>query len=136
MLKQLSPIDLIAAVQKQVQEATNLRCYDFVDKGLKAPFYYVELIAKKPTASKTMYLEQIEVYIHAIAKADKSSVGIYQLIEKLQEAMTQDIKLPQGFNLYSQTSNGLITLQLDETNEKHAVNSYVFKVCYGFKCKV
>ena len=54
----------------------------------------------------------------------------------LDEALTEDIRLPEGFELVMQTNNGVQTIKTDETNEKHAVLAYEFMVCYGFKWKI
>ena len=61
---------------------------------------------------------------------------IHKLIEDLQEAMTEDIELPEPFELIMQTDGGVQTIKTDETKEKHAIVSYTFMVCYGFKCKI
>lgn len=72
-----------------------------------------------------------------IAEPGDSSVSAYELIQKLEEALTEDITLPEGYELITQTNNGIQTIKTDEvTNEKHAVLSYEFTVCYGFKCKI
>ena len=54
MLKKLSIVDLISAIQKKVEEKTGLRCYD--DANNKAsPFYLVEFVNKRDASSKTMF---------------------------------------------------------------------------------
>ena len=83
-----------------------------------------------------MYRDVYTVWIHAIAQPGDSSVQIYEMIQQLEEALTEDVPLPEGFELILQTSNGVQTIKTDETNEKHAVLSFEFTVCYGFKCKI
>ncbi len=140
MYKQLGLVDLIAAIQKQVEGRTTLRCYDVVPKNAQSPFYAAEVIGKRPAHSKTMWRDVFTVWIHAIAEKPKgqqeSSVQIYELIQELEEALTEEIKLPDGFELIMQTNNGIQTIKTDETREKHAVLAYEFMVCYGFKCKI
>lgn len=136
MFAQLGLVDLISAVQSKVEEKTGLRCFDAVAKDTKPPFYFAEAVSKRPAHTKTMWRDVFTVYIHAIAKADASSVEVYELINKLEEAMTEDIELPEPFELLMQTNNGIQIIKTDETNEKHAVVSYEFTVCYGFKVKI
>ena len=127
---------LLAAIQSKIQKKTGLKCYDAVPKNAKSPFYFAEIIQTLPANSKTMYRDNFTVYIHAIAKENDSSVGIYDLIDGLQEALTEDISLPEPFELVMQTDNGVQTIKTDESQEKHAILSYTFTVCYGFKCKI
>lgn len=136
MYKQLGLVDLVSAIQKKVYDNTGIRCYDAVPQNASSPFYFAEVIGKRPVHSKTMYRDVFSVWIHAIAEPTDSSVSIYELIQKLEEALTEDIELPEGFELLMQTNNGIQTIKKDETNEKHAVLAYDFMVCYGFKCKI
>lgn len=140
MYTQLGLVDLISSIQRQVQEKTGLRCYDAVPLNAPSPFYFAEVIGKRPAHSKTMWRDVFSVWIHVIAAPPPagekaSSVQVYDLIQSLEEALTEDIKLPAGFELVMQTDNGVQTIKTDETNEKHAVLDYEFMVCYGFKCK-
>lgn len=138
MLRKLGLVDLIQAVQNKVEQNTEgVRCYDSVPKNAPSPFYFVEVVGKRPADTKTMFCEIFTVWIHAIAAPDNgSSIGIYSMIESLEESMTEDIELPECFNLILQSSTGVQTIKTDETKEKHAVLAYEFKVSYGFKVKV
>lgn len=135
MLKQLGLVELLSAVQKKVENNTELRCYDEVPVGAESPLYYVEVIGKRPAHSKTMWKDVFTVWVHAIAEPSKSSIGVYDLIQKLEEALTEDIELQLPHQLVMQTNNGLQVIKTDETEEKHAVLEYEFTVCYGFKMK-
>lgn len=135
MLKKLGLVELIKAIQDKVQK-TGYKCYDAVPLNAKSPFYFAELVGKKQADTKTMFCDVFTVWIHAIAEPNNSSVSIYNLIEKLEESLTDDIELSDEFNLIIQTELGLQTIKIDETNEKHAVIAYEFKVSYGFKTKV
>lgn len=134
--KQMGLVDLISAIQKKVEERTGLRCYDAVPINKPSPFYYAEVVGKRPAHSKTMWRDIFTVWIHAIAEPGESSVQIYELIQNLEEALTEDIELPEEYELIMQTNNGIQTIKMDETNEKHAVLAYEFMVCYGYKCKI
>lgn len=134
--KQMGLVDLISAIQKKVEERTELRCYDAVPINKPSPFYYAEVVGKRPAHSKTMWRDIFTVWIHAIAEPGDSSVQIYELIQNLEEALTENIELPEEYELIMQTNNGIQTIKTDETNEKHAVLAYEFMVCYGYKCKI
>lgn len=136
MYKQLGLLDLIHAVQEKVERKTELRCYDVVPDNAPSPFYFAEVVGKRPAHTKTMYRDVFTVWIHAIAEPGESSVRVYELIQLLEEAMTEDIILPDGFELILQTNNGVQRIKTDETNEKHAVLAFEFTMCYGIKCKV
>lgn len=134
--KQMGLVDLISAIQNKVEERTGLRCYDAVPVNKPSPFYYAEVVGKRPAHSKTMWRDIFTVWIHAIAEPGESSVQIYELIQNLEEALTEDIELSEEYELIMQTNNGIQTIKTDETKEKHAVLAYEFMVCYGYKCKI
>lgn len=136
MYKQLGFTELTSAIQKAVETNTSLKCYDDIPIKALSPFYHVAIVGKRPNNSKTMYRDVFVVWLHAIAEPSDSSVPIYKLINNLEEALTEDIVLPDGYDLILQTNNGLQTIKTDETNEKHAVFEYEFTVCYGFKSKI
>lgn len=136
MYKQLGIVDLISAIQSKVQDSTNMACYDAVPGNTPSPFYFAEVVGKRPAHSKTMWRDVFTVWIHAIAEPGDSSVQIYEMVQNLEEALTEDISLPEEFELIMQTDNGIQMIKTDETGEKHAVLAYEFKVCYGFKCKI
>ena len=134
--QKLSPVTLIAAVQEKVEALTGLRCYDHVPLNEASPLYFAEITRIQPANSKTMYQDVYSVAIHCIAEESPSSVGVYNLIENLQSALSEDISLPEPFTLVMQTDNGVQTIKTDESGEKHAIVSYDFTVCYGFICKL
>lgn len=134
--KKLGLTDLVSAIQQKVGDKTGLKCYDAVPQNAKSPFYYAHVVGVKPANTKTMFRDVFTVWIHAIAEQGDSSVQVYQLIQGLQEALTEDISLPDNYELIMQTDGGIQTIKTDETGEKHAVLSYEFMVCYGFKCKI
>lgn len=134
--KKLSPVTLIAAVQEKVETLTGLRCYDHVPQNEASPLYFAEIIQIQPANSKTMFRDVYSAAIHCIAEESPSSVGVYNLIENLQSALSEDITLPEPFELVMQTDNGVQTIKTDESGEKHAIVSYDFTVCYGFICKL
>lgn len=135
MLKKLSFIDLLKAVQQRVEMGTGLRCYDDIPKDAPSPLYYAEIVGLRPENTKTMYVDVFTVFIHAIAEPTTSSVPVYKMIQSLEEAMTVDIDIGEEYWVMNQTNQGLSRIQIDETGEKHAIMGYEFKVTYGFKTK-
>ena len=134
--QKLSPVTLIAAVQEKIEALTGLRCYDHVPLNEASPLYFAEITQIQPANSKTMFRDVYSVAIHCIAEESPSSVGVYNLIENLQSALSEDIILPEPFTLVMQTDNGVQTIKTDESGEKHAIVSCDFTVCYGFICKL
>ena len=134
--QKLSPVTLIAAVQDKVEALTGLRCYDHVPLNEASPMYFAEITRIQPANSKTMFRDVYSVAIHCIAEESPSSVGVYNLIENLQSALSEEITLPEPFTLVMQTDNGVQTIKTDETGEKHAIVNFDFMVCYGFICKI
>lgn len=135
MYKRLGLVDLISAIQLKVEDKTGLKCYDAVPSDAPSPFYFAEAVQKKADNTKTMLRDVFTVFIHAVAEPTGSSEKIYDLIQKLEEVLSEEIELPEEFELILQTENGLQALKTDETDEKHAVISYDFTVCYGYKFK-
>ena len=134
--QKLSPVTLIAAVQEKVEALTGLRCYDHVPLNEASPLYFAEITRIQPANSKTMFRDVYSVAIHCIAEESPSSVGVYNLIENLQSALSEEITLPEPFELVMQTDNGVQTIKTDESGEKHAIVNFDFTVSYGFMCKI
>lgn len=134
--QKLSPVTLVAAVQDKIETLTDLRCYDHVPMNEESPLYFAEITRIQPANSKTMFRDVYSVAIHCIAEESPSSVGVYNLIENLQSALSEDITLPEPFELVMQTDNGVQTIKTDESGEKHAIVNFDFMVSYGFMCKI
>lgn len=135
MLQKLSFTEITAAVQRRINEGTDLDCKDIVPKNMPVPFCFVELLQQIPDPSKTMWKEKYEVFVHAFEKGDESSVPIFNTIKQIEEAMTEYVKLPEGYELIMQTATGVQRILTEEDGAKHAILGYSFTVCYGFKMK-
>ena len=135
MLKKLNIKQLMKSIIETVEQNTDYRCYDVPPKDAKPPFYYAELVQVRPSNSKTMWREIYIVNFHCIAPPVASSVPVYDLVDALEEALTVEIKLPEPYFIVLQTSQGLQTINKDETKEKHAVVQVNFDICYGYKVK-
>lgn len=136
MLKKLSFIELVSAIMNLIKSNTNEKVLDFVPLNEKSPFIFIEATGKQPSDSKNMFCEIYSVNIHAIAEPYEGNTAIYKLINEIEEALTVDIVLPEGFTLIYQISDGVSTIFDEEkTDEKHAVIPVRFKIAYGYKIK-
>ncbi|HEQ2560593.1 TPA: DUF5072 family protein [Streptococcus pyogenes] len=136
MLKKLGLVDLHASIKQKIEDKTGLMAYDHVSEDMPSPFYFIEVVDKRPEDTKVMWCEVFTVWIHAIAEAGKSKIAIYDMIEKLEEALTEELVLPEEIDILRQSEVGMQSLQEDETGEMHAIVAYEIKVSYGFKVKV
>ena len=136
MLKQLSIVDLISAVQQQIEKNTKYKCYGFYPKKAKSPFYIAELYESVPNNSKTTYRTSYTLNIHAISSPGESTVELYDMIQSLDEALTEDIELPDGYQMVAQMNMGVNAIYYEEeTDERHAVIKYQFIIAYGYIVK-
>lgn len=135
MLQKISPVIVLSALQKQVQNGTGMICYDAVPENAPSPFYYMRITRIQPANTKTMFVDRFDITIHSVAKPTDSSVPVLGMVEALETALTQRIGLPHPYHLYNVISNGTQNLMQDETGEWHAVNTYSVYVSYGFRCK-
>lgn len=110
MYKRLGLVDLISAIQLKVEDKTGLKCYDAVPSDAPSPFYFAEVVQKKADNTKTMLRDVFTVFIHAVAEPTGSSEQIYDLIQKLEEALSEEIELSEEYELILQTENGLQAL--------------------------
>lgn len=137
MLKKLSILDMHVAIKNKIESNTSLRCLDNVGKNEPSPFTFLEIVGMVEKNTKTMYVDEFTVHVHIISEPSNSSIGHYQNIKEVQEALTEYIDLPGGLELFKQASSGLISNYIEkETNERHAVLGFIFNVSYGFKIKI
>ena len=136
MLKKLGLVDFHKALKENIEHFTNKKAYDYVPDGTPAPFYVIEVVDKYPEDTKVMWAEVFSVWIHAIAEENESKIGVYNLVQELEEALTIELDLPDGLELLRQNQTGIQSLQKDESGEWHAIVTYDFKVAYGFKSKI
>lgn len=136
MLKKLSLLDLHVPIQRRINEATDLQCLDDIPKNEPAPFCYLEFGPSQPRNTKTMFVHEYLVHVHIISQPG-SSVPHYKNIQQVEEALTEYIHLPEGYELWGQVESGLISnYEEPETKERHAVLGFVFKISYGFRVKI
>lgn len=135
ILQQFPITQLIKAIQTRVKKTTGMKCLDHVEKNEKSPFYYVEFRQSKPGNSKTLFVQDYTIYIHIITEETESSVPVYKYIELLEEAMTQDVEIPDPYGLVFQMNNGVQSIYREETGEIHGIVNFLFRISYGYKCK-
>lgn len=136
MIKKLSFTTVLSAVMKKVEDNTGLRCYDAVPDNTPYPYYQAVFTGQIPEPSKTMLKERYQVHINAFADGSNGSVAIFDLIQKADEAMTEEIDLPEGYELIMQTPTGVIPPYDEADGSKHAIVGYDLTIFYGYKMKV
>lgn len=137
MLRRLSLAEFVGLLISHISERTGAPCYDSPEDE-QSPFYAVQLVRTEPADTKTMFADSYQVWVHCIsapAAGPYSNAPVLEMARALEEAMTDDVELPAPYRLLGQTYNGMQTLKEDESGEGHAVLSYDFRVCYGFRCK-
>lgn len=135
-LNKLGPLELVKSVKALLEKNTNIAIYDVPPINESAPLAFIELSSITPVQNKTMYRDKYIVFVHVIAKPSDSNVEMYKMIQEIEEAFSENILLNERFKLIKQVSEGLITIKKDPSGEKHAILSYSFDICYGFKLKI
>lgn len=135
MLRKLGFAEIAAAVLERLR-VTQYPCYDAVPENAPSPLIFVEVIGKTDSSTKTMYKETFRANVHVIAEPGNARLQLYRLIQDVEEALSEDITVPEGITLILQTETGVQAIQQDETQEWHGVLGYEFTVSYGFKTKI
>lgn len=135
MLQKLSFISVMAAIISKVEANTQLRCYDVIPNNAPLPFYHVEMLGNIPEKSKTMEKERYQTVIHVFAEGG-SSVKVFEAINALEEALSEEIELPGDYEVTLQVPNGVSQILDEADGAKHAVIGYDFVVFSGYKIKI
>lgn len=135
MIKKLSPLDLHVAIKRKIEENTSLRCVDDIGLNEPSPFAYLDIIGMTPRNTKTMFIDEWNIHVHVLSAASDSSIEHYANLTAVQEAFTEELELPEPYNVFGDPQAGLIRNFKEETGERHAVWSFIFKISYGFKIK-
>lgn len=136
MLKRISIAEFLGCLIDHIEANTGIKCCDDPD-NVPSPLYGVQFVRSEPCNTKTAFVDMFEVYVHCISEPvhPYSNAPVLELVEKLEEAMTDDLELPEPFIVQRQVYNGLTELKKDESGEGHAVLGLAFYICYGFRCK-
>lgn len=135
MIRKLGYIEFFSAVQELIEKNTGKKCYDYVAEGAESPFYILEITSKRPENTKTMLAEVFTIWVHSIASPSKRKEELYQLMQDLEEALMEEIQLPDNYVLIYQDNNGITYMQQDETDEWHSIIEFDIKVAYGLRTK-
>jgi len=135
MLQKLSFISVLAAVIDKVEGNTGLKCYDAVPKDATLPFYHAEMLGSIPEKSKTMQKDRYQVVVHAFTEGE-GSTKVFEAIQKLEEALSEDIILPSDYEVTLQVPNGVSQILDEADGSKHAVVGFDFVVFSGYKMKI
>ena len=136
MIQRLSIAVFLGCLIDHIEAKTGRKCYDDPN-GKASPFFSVQLVKSEPANTKTMYVDVYEIWVHCISEpvVPYSNAPVLELVNELEAAMTEDIELPEPYCLVRQEYGGLQTLKKDESEEGHAVLTFGFHICYGFRCK-
>lgn len=135
MLQKLSFTSVLASVIQKVEQNTGLNCYDSVPKDTPLPFYHAEFLGSVPEKSKTMQKDRYQVVIHVFTEGT-GSVKVFDAIQKLEEALSEDIVLPDDYEVTLQVPNGVSQIITEADGSKHAILGYDFVVFSGYKMKI
>ena len=124
----------MGAVATLVEGATGTPCVATVGER-ESPYYIVEFVGSRPAKSRTMFLDDMTLYLHAIDAPSDSQLGVLDMVTAAEEALEAMPELPQPFHLVMQTEDGIQRVMRDPTGEWHAVVSYTFRVSYGLRIK-
>lgn len=136
MIQKLSFTTVLSSIIKKVEGKTGLRCYDSIPADAPVPFYFAEIVGQLPDPSKTMLKERYQVFIHVFADGSNGSVPVFNGIQKLEEALSEEIELPEEYEVVMQIPNGLQRIIDEPDGTKHAVMGYDFVIFYGYKMKI
>ncbi|WP_430597307.1 DUF5072 family protein [Enterococcus sp. AZ177] len=137
MIEQLALSDLLSGVLDLLRQTIkDLPILDYVPKNQGIPFVNVEVVGVEPVPSKTMWKDKYIIYIHGWADGSESSVPVFDLADKIREAMTVSVKLPEGYDLLLQRPEGVQRILQEEDDVRHVVIGYALTVTYGFKMKI
>lgn len=137
MIQQLSFVDVLAGVIDLLEKNINdIPVFDHFEKNQNRPFIHAEIVGLDPVPSKTMWKDKFQIYIHGWADGKQSSQPIFDVVDKIRSAMTEEIQLPEGYDLLLQKPEGTQRILDDEDKTKHAVMGYSLTITYGFKYKI
>lgn len=136
MLRRLSIAEFWGLLLDHISNRTKIPVFTSPAEH-KSPFYYLELLGTDPVDTKTQYIDRFKFSIHAISKPLQpfSFEPVLDLVQEIQEVMTDDVQIGPPFWLVNQVADGVQTVKEDPSHEGHAVLDYHFDISYGFKVK-
>lgn len=134
MYQKLSFTQVLAAIINKVETNTGLKCYDSIPSNARLPYYHAEMLGSIPEKSKTMEKDRYQAVIHVFAEGG-GSTKVFNAIQKLEEALTEYIEMPEDYEVTLQVPNGVSQILNEADGTKHAVIGYDFVVFSGYKIK-
>lgn len=131
MLEKLSLNDLQGAIAELIQNNTGIVVWDQDPESKPVPRYLMRIKGKENISSKTAFLERYTFWIHAIASAEGANPDVYDLVQLLEEALTEDISLPQGFCLIDTSEKGVLAVKDEPGGQRRVIVKYEFTIAYG-----
>ena len=135
MMQKLSFTDLLQGTIGLIEHHTAIPCYDVIPMNEPVPYYHAQIIGQRPIPHKLQWREEYDIAIHCFADSS-SSVHVYELIHKLEEAMNYRIPIPEGYQILMQVPEGLLNDTVDEDGTRHAILGFKITVMYGYKTKI
>lgn len=137
MIKKVGLVQFFQSTKKLIEINTNLTAYDYVPVDEKPPFYMIEIFDKRTENTKSMWGEIFNVMVHVVADKSDSKEQVYELITKLEEAFTNELRFDDdNISVIRQDEVGLQSLEKEDTGSWHAIVEFEIKLCYGFRVKV
>lgn len=137
MFEVISFTDVLAAVLNVLRaNVKNVPVFDHYPKNQELPFIHAEIVGVEEIPSKTMKKDRFQIYIHGWADGSRSSQPIFDVADKIREAMTVPVSLPDGYDLLMQTPAGTQQILQDEDGSRHAIVGYQLTITSGFKMKI
>lgn len=136
MLRRISITELMSALLGHIADRTGVRAI-INPESEKSPFYLLPPPTVEPVNTKTQFIDRFTFTIHCISEPSDpfSYAPVFALENALEEAMTDELRLPRPFQVVSQTFAGVNAIKEDPSREGHAVTTYVIDVSYGYRCK-
>lgn len=137
MLQQLSIVDVVAGVMEVLKKnIPDVPIADSMPKKSVTPLVHVAFGGIEPADTKTMYRTKYQILLYGFADGSQGSVAIFNLIQQIQEAMTDEPTLPEGCELLGAVPKGVAAIQDQADGSKMCVLTYELTVSYGFKFKI
>lgn len=119
-----------------IEQRTGIPTHD-TPENQPSPLFAVELLKTEPANTKTMFIDRYDVRVHCIAAPvnPHSNAPVLRLVQALEIALDERIRINEPFTVYDQEYRGLRSLKKDESGEGHAITDWSFFICYGYRCK-
>jgi hypothetical protein len=137
MLQQLSVVEVVGGVMDVLKKnIPDVPVKDSMPKDSITPMINVSFGGIEPADTKTMFRTKYQILLYGFADGSHGSVAIFNLIQQIQEAMTDEPALPDGCELIGSFPKGVAAIQDQSDGSKMCVLTYELTISYGFKFKI